>query len=713
MILILFVRWPSTYPGQSSAPHAIDQRGASFSIRHVSDGDEKFRQFSFFIAVIANPSSHQVSPAQFKISVQPPGSVTLLPCEATPSPDGLRVLSKKSDTMDSYFEVCPGTRGRGASNGTVLQVSVERCSGNTDLYACDSDPSAGGTNCFTGMPRPEMDDWAYRSRSNGNETCARRFIDHARWSQENCTALPKGEHKPTLFLPYNSNSSNEGNYNIMTRGNGTFEMTVSDNSGRAFKVVPFNASDHGREVIVLGGVRGSPGTPYVVTGPVTLEWHPSILIEPFQGKAVAASVVHQAYLVDLDEKTVHHKEPNPHLHTYCGLSLAVSTLPASVITVVPLKVAIESSVPTQSAPVPDLQARARVRVHAEKASVSYTFNSNILPPNRKYSITVVALCDSACLKAADPKGPCRTGTCRTQTYVYAPVVVMSVVPSIPPSASTSTTSILMAFTFWVVVIALIFLLATGLKVLHDKGVFVNTFGYSPRDQSLSTPYVDALGGDGGRGRRWTWGYTQLGFTEMVNTSTFGSSRGISLRGVDGSEGEGERQGDERVIDEVQPARQHMAANQASRLLANISDGTAAMAASAASLTAAAGSALSDTASALLSHFGAGSGGRERTRGRESSLTADMDSSTHPLTGGRRSRNRGGYRPPSPIPTTDKETSSDTSNPIHPSPFKPVSTGSDEVCIDLTDIQSQSRARDSPLYTSFPTKNEGEKPLDEE
>ena len=682
----------------------------------LDEDDGKFKQISFFIAVIANPShSQQVSPAQFKISVQPPGSVTLLPCDATPSPDGLRVISKKSDTMDSYFEVCPGIRGRGrdASNGTVLQVSVERCSGNTDLYACDSDPSSGGTNCYTGMPRPELDDWAYRSRSNGNETCARRYIYPFRWSHENCTALPKEEHKPTLFLPYNSNSSNGGNYNIMTRGNGTFEMTVSDNSGRAFKVAPFNASDHGREVIVLGGVRGSPGTPYVVTGPITIEWHPSILIEPFQSKSrLQASIVHQAYLVDLDEKIVHHKTPNPHLHTYCGLSLAVSTLPASVINVVPLKVAIESSVPMQSVPVPDFQAQAQAqaqaRVHAEKASVSYTFNSNNLSPNRKYSITVVALCDSACLKAADPKGPCRTGTCRTQTYVYAPVVVMSVVPSIPPSASTSTASILMAFTFWVVVIALIFLLATGLKVLHDQGVLANTFGYSPRDQSLSTPYVDALGGDGGRGRRWTWGYTQLGFTEMVSTSTFGSSRGISLRGVEGEECE-------RVIDEVQPARQRMAADQASRLLANISDGTAAMAASAASLTVAAGSALSDTASALLSHFGAGSEGRERTRGRETSLTADMDSSTHPLTGGRRSRNRGGYRPPSPIPTADKETYSDTSNPIHPSPFKPenVSTGNDEVCIALTDIQSQSRARDSPLYTSFTIKNEGEKPLDEE
>ena len=581
-------------------------------MRHDSGPDAKFKQISFFMAVVANPSQdHQASPpVQFKISVQPPGSVTLLPCEATPSPDGLRVISKKSmDSMDSYYEVCPGVRG--VSNGTVLQVSLERCSGNTDLYACDSNPSTGGTNCHSGMPNPPLGDWAYRSRSSGNETCARHYMGTPfEWSQENCTVLPKGEHKPTLFLPYNSNSSNERNYNIMTRGNGTFEMTVSDNSGRAFKLNPFNTSDHGREVIVQGGVRGSPGTPYVVTGPVTIEWHPSILIDPFQGKDVEASVVHQAYLVNLDEKTVHHKALNPYLHTYCGLSLAVSTLPASVITVVPLKLPTE----IESNSVPMQRQRQRQSVPRATATqikwvtVRYTFNSNNFSPNRKYSITVVALCDSACLKAADPKGPCRTGTCKTQTYVYAPVVVMS----LPPRPSTA--SSLMAFTFWVVVIALIFLLGTGLKVLHDKGVLANTLGYGPRDQSLSTPYVDALGGDGGRGRRWTWGYTQLGFTEMVNTSTFGSSRGINRRGVDGSEGEGEE--DERVIDEVQPVRQHMGGDQASRLLANISDGAAALAAGAASFTVAAGSALSDTASAVLSHFGAGSGGRERLRGRE-------------------------------------------------------------------------------------------------
>lgn len=687
-------------------------------MRHESGSDAKFKQISFFMAVVAKPpenQSPQFAPVQFKISVQPPGSVTLLPCEATPSPDGLRVISKKSDTMDSYYEVCPGVRG-GVSNGTVLQVSLERCSGNTDLYACDSNPSTGGTNCYSGMPAPPYD-WAYRSRSNGNETCARHYMGNPfHWSQENCTVLPKGEHKPTLFLPYNSNSSNARNYNIMTTGNGTFEMTVSDNSGKAFKVNPFNTSDHGRDVIVVGGVRGSSGTPYVVTGPVTIEWHPSILVDPFQGKDVEASIVHQAYLVDLDEKTAHHKALNPYLHTYCGLSLAESTLPASVISVVPLKL------PTEIESNSDTMKMQRQRQSVPQATatqvkwdiVTHTFNSNNFAPNRKYSITVVALCDSACLRAADPKGPCRTGTCKTQTYVYAPLVVMCV----PPRPSASTASILIAFTFWVVVIALIFLLATGLKVLHDKGVLANTLGYGPRDQSLSTPYVDALGGDGGRGRRWTWGYTQLGFTEMVNTSTFGSSRGINLRGVDGSEGEGEREEDERVIDEVQPVRQHMGGDQAYRLLANVSDGAVAMAAGAASFTVAAGSALSDTASALLSHFGAGSGGRERTRGRESSLAADMDSSTHPLTG-RRSRNRGGYRPPSPIPTTDKETSSDTSNPIHPSPspssFKPdsVSSGNDEVCIALTDIQSQNRARDSPLYTSFPIKNEGEKPLDEE
>ena len=667
-------------------------------MRHSGDDNGRstrstFKQFSFFIAVVAIPTSVQTSPPLFKISVQPPGSVTLLPCETAPNPDGLRVVSKKSSSETSYYEVCPGLRGGDhASNGTVLKISLERCSGYSDLFACDSDPSSGATHCANGMP--SQSDWAYHSA--GNQTCVRQW-SNGNWLQENCITLPVGERRPSLFLPFNSTSSSGGNYNIMTRGNGTFQLTVSDNAGRASKVVPSTASGNGGKVVVQGGVRGVSGSPYVVTGPITIEWHPSELVGHSQGQPMASSVEHEAYLVNLDEAEAVHSNTPPHpcLHTFCGLLMALSILPASAVTVVPLKVA------TSNSPMQHLALAAAVK-SGGGASVLHTFNDNSIRPNRRYSITVVALCDSTCLKMADPLGPCKTGTCTTQTYVYAPVVVMSV-PSRPASASSS---MLLAFTFWVVVVAVIFLIATGLKILHDKGILADTLGYGPRDQSLSTPYVDALGGGGGR--RWTWGYTQLGFTEMVNTSTFGSNRGINSRGDDGREVDGG--GEERDVDGGQPIRQHMVADRRAQILGVISDGTAAMAAGAVSFSVTAGSAISDTASALLSYFGTRSGVRDRVRGRESSLSADMDSSTHPLTA-RRGQNRGGYRPPSPVPSTNKDTSDATFDSVHSPLAKPdiVKNENDEVCIALTDIHTRSRAQDSPSYTSFPTNEEGEQP----
>lgn len=657
-----------------------------------------FKQFSFFIAVVATSTTAQTSPPLFTISVQPPGSVTLLPCETAPNPDGLRVVSKKSRSETSYYEVCPGLRGGDhVSNGTVLKVSLERCSGYSDLFACDSDPSTGANHCANGMP--SQSDWAYHSA--GNQTCVRQWNwGNEIWLHENCTTLPEGERRPTLLLPFDSTSSRGGNYNIMTRGNGTFQLTVSDNAGRASKVVPSSASGNGGKVIVQGGVRDVSGSPYVVTGLITIEWHPSELIGHSQGEPMALSVVHEAYVVDLDEaEAVHSNTPHPCLHTFCGLSMAVSILPPSAVTVIPLEVA------TSNSPLQHLPLAVDVK-SGGGASVLHTFDGNNIRPNRRYSITVVALCDSTCLKMADPQGPCKTGTCTTQTYVYAPVIVKSL-PSRPASGSSS---MLLAFTFWVVVVAVIFLIATGLKILHDKGILADTLGYGPRDQSLSTPYVDALGGGGGR--RWTWGYTQLGFTEMVNTSTFGSSRGINSRGDDGREVDVD--GEERVVDGVQPIRQHLIADRSAQILGVISDGTAAVAAGAVSFSVTAGSAISDTASALLSYFGTRSGGRDRVRGRESSYSADMDSSTHPLTA-RRGQNRGGYRPPSPVLTANKDTPDATSDSVHSPLAKPdiLKNETDEVCIALTDIHTRSRAQDSPSYTSFPTNEEGEQPLGDE
>lgn len=554
------------------------------------------------MAVIAQRYDAQAVTSEFIVTVKTPLAVTLVPCEDAGQVDGIRTLAVEEvhalpgTTLNRYYDVCTSSKVRtvGGLDQPIqhLTVSLDQCSGSTTLLACDVDPTSGVSHCPRSKPTPT--DWAYMS--DGNQTCTRHWEkEHNKWGKQVCTPQPKTHNMPSLLLPFNDSSADAENYIVLAVGEGDFQMKV-----------------HSRDTIRLYQDQGADISPSVVTlkpSELLITWHPSQLRWP-NGTLLKVDPQHpisySAVIIDAQSRPVSNSDSDfsAHLQSECGLQYAIRNLPPGAVRSQGLQ------------PIDHQQ------------SLAFTFNDAQLFSHREVFIVIVATCDAACLRAAamksDPKSACagHTFDCSKQVLVY-PHMRVALPPLLPKGNSAFGEVII--FTFWVVVTALLFMFVVGVKLMHDKGLFSDAaqgLGFGDRDSALSTPYTDSLGEEtrGGWGPRG-WGYAQLHFTEMVDTSTFSGSRG---QDGEGESGQGETQGVPRS------SRGAAIAGEGRRVLGSVLDGANVVLGNLVSfITSTAG-----TASAALSRYEAVP--REST---------DIDNSNQPP---RQKERNGGYRPPSPV-----------------------------------------------------------------
>ena len=261
----------------------------------------------YYVAVVSESSPVSKTPPVFQISAQTPSSVKLVPCESPSqaSPDGVRTMgvvkassssassSSSSIAPKRYYEVCPSSTATDQAQSQTslsLVVTIEQCSGHTDIYACDttgdssnSDGSGVGRGpCIPGS-LPSIASWA--QRSDGNQTCTRQWTNGG-LSKDVCTAVPRYQRRPTLILPYNI--TNEGvsagsNYYLMTSGEGDYVLSMesgvlgSGNTRRAPQLVQDSLDGKGDQVVIVGSssVTSKEKESVAVTGPLSLSWLPS------------------------------------------------------------------------------------------------------------------------------------------------------------------------------------------------------------------------------------------------------------------------------------------------------------------------------------------------------------------------------------------------------------------------------------------------------
>ena len=660
----------------------------------------------YYIAVVSETLPLSSIPPVFQISAQTPSSVTLLPCEAKTqaSPDGLRIVGTESIALSPapsrrYYEVCPSNGDSGKDSSSVfnmsLVVTLEQCSGHTDIFACDtaldadssSSSSRGGAHCLGSLPTSL--DWAYKS--NETQTCTRHWIENANmksggWSREICTSQVQGQRRPILTLPYRINKdgvSLGGNYYLMVVGAGDYTLTMESGvlgmgaTKKSPRLVQITVDGNsGGRVSILSKTKSS--YPATVTGPLILSWSPSLLLFPSSSLAVAPRLLqYYAHVVLLDQ-IQGDSESAARLDTQCGLKKALETYPAGTVKVI--------SLPNPSALSATPDNVVTLELGAQTA-MQHIFADNDIPINRKLSITIVAVCNGLCLRRATIEshgaGLCNSSSvdCKPQFFEYTPLVIMSVYS---PSSSTRTWfGFLLSMTSWVVLIAILFMVAVGAKIVYERQIAVGSSNVRDDSSSPSTPYVGNWGDspDGSRGWFSNWGYSKLGFTEMVDTSSFsqvpssqtldvGDSTNSNSLGRNGNRGAGKM-----------PIWLHSISERATPFVDRLVAGTRTT-----------GHIISDTASAAFSYMNFSSLNRTSSEG-----GSEFDKSTYPLNNGSSSgsgnhEQSSSYRPPSPLPFTTQSPSFSISSSI------PVSV---PTSIAMTDRINRERDPGSgPAYTSL-------------
>jgi hypothetical protein len=606
----------------------------------------------YFIAVVAQRYVEGDPPSVFEISVQTSGKLNFVPC-LDYAPDGIRFFTggrnrqRDGPVPHTYYAVCARKHSAPSNaSGSVLAVTFEQCSGESSLYISDTDPSRGGSPHNALLPNATF--WGHRL--TGNSTCSRKWLAQS-WSQTQCADGPSA----ALLL---RNRSNSDNYYLLAAGAGEYKVIVQDGKAPPVQVV---VDDKYRGGLGLKGrpwVISSVRHPVLLHNSVVIQWDGAVTIDQAR-EPIAANLSYLIYIIDLDAAEAQKNvwDQNIHLDTLCGLQWAANHYHPDAV---------------------------KVQTHRFQESASegqpahrVTWDLGAMPVGHTIYITVVATCDQSCMRWLSHT-PCGQGSvCQTQSVVYSPLVIMA---TASPSDNRPAFGQLFIFTFWVAVTALLFMVVVGVKLMHDRGIIADILRRSSREPaSLSTPYADSLGEEsGGWFRRWG-GYAQLSFTEMVDTSTFGSPQGSGTRPNSSSSSSGDGEG------VPQPSRRDILVEQGARLMGTVRDGLSVAAAGLASLSRTVGSALSDTASAAFSRYSTGA----RREGSDRERERDMDRSTHPLT-------TSSYRPPSPVPLASKSTPASSSAQDSSAFIAMTAIYPDADTMD---------SRDPSEYTSFPARGQ--------
>lgn len=619
----------------------------------------------YYIAVVAQLFLAEDPPPVFEISLQTPGKLNRVLCPAM-SLDGTRVVTGQGNRQRTgsvprtYYAVCAGTSFL-TPNESALTVTYEQCTGNSSLYISDTDTDPVSTVISNPSLLPNTSSWGHRL--TGRSTCSRKWSWQSRsWRPMHCSKGPS----PALLF---TNRSYLENYYFMSAGAGEYRVTVQDGKAPYVQLgmPPSRGGGGGVGLKDRSWTSTSESQPALNFGSVDLQWSNALTYNRSRA-LMAANLTYLIYVIDLDAAKTQTDvwDQNIHLDTLCGLQYAKTKLRGDAVRTYVYK---------------DL-------LPANGLTPILSLDLGSVPARHTISITVVAMCGSACMRWLDipcahpcklfpPGMPCLFLPCQTPSVVYTPFFTYS---NQVPADNRPVFGQLFIFTFWVAVTALLFMLVVGVKLMHDRGIIADLLRRSPREpSSLSTPYADSLRDESGGRFGWWGGYAQLSFTEMVDTSSFGAPQSSSSRPTGSSSSN--NGGGEGVL---QPSRRDILIDQGARLMSTAREGLSVAAAGVVSLSRTVGSALSDTASAALSRYGP----VVRREGSESESERDIDRSTHPL-------NNSSYRPPSPVTLAPKGTSASTSASVRDS----------SAFIAMTAIYPDAAdSRDPSEYTSFPSRD---------
>mmetsp|Transcript_3149 Transcript_3149/g.4876 ORF Transcript_3149/g.4876 Transcript_3149/m.4876 type:complete len:2519 (-) Transcript_3149:278-7834(-) len=335
---------------------------------------EKGEACMYYIAVISRQTVESVA---FTVAAETPSDVSFISCDSTPSPDGIRLT--RSTTLPhadaKFYELCSKASGSDR-NRESLFVTAEQCSGTLDLYAC----SDNSESCDSILPTEKS--WQFHATSE--QTCERKSLV----SSPVCSATSSSV--PTLELP-----ERNGNYHIKVNGTGEFYFTVQN-------------SKHGEQ---LSPSLRFDGIDQIVGGKMTIErtsgstmrlyWHHIRVLMPGEPALInSPNIRYKLYVFERSSVT---RASSPYaliLSTPCGLDHAAGYLSSS------------GGVKVVSLP----------SIQADDPGMSHEITG--LKKNTEYLISLVAVCDSNCLRqvskiASTTLLSCNGAVeCKPQTHVY-------------------------------------------------------------------------------------------------------------------------------------------------------------------------------------------------------------------------------------------------------------------------------------------------------
>ena len=416
--------YPSSLFGQNSLAYTVSQSGSTIflSVDTVSTSragpvyclptDEIPCEYYFAVTrKHASGSLDLTHAAQFSITARTPGDVALISCPSTETPDGVRQPIVDKITADGvnknrYYELCANYDSDLGPERII--ISLEQCSGSTNIYACDDDD-----HCDNALPSDNS--WAYYADSE--QVCTRAWspslnvlgnpkcIDRETNSNDAISIALSFSKTPFFTLTQRE----AGNYFLMTSGSGKYILnTYSTMKGQ--EITP---------ILVQDGVQKSgAGRKITISkqegNTITIEWAPvRVLMPGAQSAVLAAFMRYTAYIVDTDVLYSHTfksklDENSPILTTACGLDFITKQYPEA---------AYEESMVINE----DTNLNTN-------GTLSYKIKN--LPTSSNVALIIVARCEGDCFsiisKSTNLKSTIDCGkgaTCKTQTYVYEQVTL--------------------------------------------------------------------------------------------------------------------------------------------------------------------------------------------------------------------------------------------------------------------------------------------------
>ena len=349
-------RFPSTLSAKGyKAFTQVAREGTSILVddkskAHCSAGAGGHDVCVYYVAII----SHQITQSvAFTIDAETSSDLSVIECQDTPSPDGMRV--SRPSTMSSthndakYFELCSSAGSFTSNSQERMIVTLEECYGSAEMYAC-SDASSG-TICDNFLPSETS--WEYYA--NDHETC-----DHSSHRRKTCTnnVDTVSTKIPTFDFP-----ERNGNYYVKVNGTGQFNLNVQNtiNGDVMSPKLMFDGIDqHGKDVVnVVSNGK------YVKT----LSWKHAQVLLP--GAPTYVNTPHMTYSLYIFPQSETKSKKNFIFDTPCGLEYSVKKLKGFI---------------------------RPVQVHSADRDVQYSLDTTDFPANSELVLVVVATCNSDCLR---------------------------------------------------------------------------------------------------------------------------------------------------------------------------------------------------------------------------------------------------------------------------------------------------------------------------